>query len=54
MSRSIPDAPWIRQTEATGRCSAENGAWWNYPDDEYEDEGGDDGDVYYGSETSDF
>lgn len=54
MPRSIPDAPWIRQTEATGHCSAENGAWWNYPDDEYDEEEGDDGDVYFGSETSEF
>ena len=56
---SIPDAPWIRETEATGYCSASNGAWWNnppeydeYADDEFDEE--DDGDVYYGSETSDF
>lgn len=36
---NIPDAPWIRETEATGYCSAENGAWWNNPpEDEEEDE----------------
>lgn len=36
----IPDPPWIRETEATGYCSAENGAWWNNPpeDDEEEDD----------------
>lgn len=28
---NIPDAPWIREIEATGYCSAENGAWWNTP-----------------------
>ena len=53
---NIPDAPWIRETEATGHCSATNGAWWNNPpeydeEDDFEEE---DGDVYYGSETSDF
>ena len=36
---NIPDAPWIRETEATGYCSAANGAWWNNPPDEdYEEE----------------
>lgn len=52
---NIPDAPWIRQTEATGHCSRYEGAFWNYPDDEYDDgEEGEDGDVYYGSETDSF
>ena len=38
---NIPDAPWIRETEATGHCSAENGAWWNNPpcDDGEDDDG---------------
>lgn len=35
---NIPDAPWIRETEATGHCSAENGAWWNNPPEEEDDE----------------
>lgn len=33
----IPDAPWIRETEATGHYS---GGWWNEPeedDDERDD-----------------
>ena len=51
-------APWITETEATGYCSASNGAWWNNPPVYYDDddfcEEGDDGDVYYGSETSSF
>ena len=35
---NIPDAPWIRETERTGYCSAQNGAWWNNPpDDDYEE-----------------
>ena len=54
---SIPDAPWIRETEATGHCSATNGAWWNNPPSDYDEEddfGEEDGDVYYGSETGDF
>lgn len=55
----IPDAPWIRETEATGYCSASNGAWWNNPPSEdYDDddfwEEGDDGDVYFGNQTSEF
>ena len=34
---NIPDAPWIRETEATGYCSY---GWWNTPprDDEDEEE----------------
>ena len=28
MPYSIPDAPWIRETERTGYCS---GSWWNNP-----------------------
>ena len=52
---NIPDAPWIRETESTGYCSATNGAWWNNPQRDYDDddfwEEGDDGDVYYGNET---
>ena len=55
--RSIPDPPWIRETEATGHCSAANGAWWNTPPDDYEMdewEEDEDGDVYFGSETGDF
>lgn len=28
----IPDAPWIRETEATGYCSS---GWWNNPPNEY-------------------
>lgn len=51
------DAPWIEETEATGHCSRYNGAYWNYPDSEYEIgewEEDEDGDVYFGSETSDF
>lgn len=51
------DAPWIEETERTGYCSARNGAWWNNPpeDDDMDDwEEGDDGDVYYGNETSGF
>ena len=54
---NIPDAPWIRETEATGYCSAENGAWWNNPPSDYDEEddfGEEDGDVYYGNETSGF
>ena len=52
---NIPDPPWIRETEATGHCSRYNGAYWNYPDEEYDDEEeGDDGDVFYGNETSGF
>ena len=64
----IPDAPWIRETEATGHCSS---GYWNQPpkerndddefiytvymDDDEEDEfEGGDGDVFYGNETSDF
>ena len=35
---NIPDAPWIRETEATGYCSAQNGAWWNNPPEEEDDE----------------
>jgi hypothetical protein len=36
---SIPDAPWIQETERTGYCSAANGAWWNNPPEEdYEEE----------------
>ena len=38
MSKLIADAPWIRETEATGHCSASNGAWWNTPSDFDEDE----------------
>jgi hypothetical protein len=35
----IPDAPWIRETEATGYCSS---GWWNTPEDcENENEGDD-------------
>lgn len=52
---SIPDAPWIRETEATGHCSAENGAWWNNPPedhDEEEDFGYEDD--FYGNETDSF
>ena len=55
---NIPDAPWIKETEATGYCSY---GWWNQPskpDDEYEEEyepeddfEGVDGDVFYGNET---
>lgn len=51
------DAPWIEETERTGYCSARNGAWWNNPpeeDDTDDWEEGDDGDVYYGNETSSF
>lgn len=65
---NIPDAPWIRETEATGYCSW---GYWNQPpkkhndddefiytvymDDDEEDEfEGGDGDVFYGNETSDF
>lgn len=54
---NIPDPPWIRETEATGHCSATNGAWWNNPptyDDIDEWEEDEDGDVYFGSETGDF
>lgn len=34
---SIPDAPWIRETEETGYCRS---GWWNTPpeDDEREDD----------------
>ena len=35
---SIPDAPWIQETERTGYCSAANGAWWNNPPEEEDDE----------------
>ena len=32
-------APWITETERTGYCSAENGAYWNNPPEEdYEEE----------------
>ena len=33
---NIPDAPWIRETEATGYCRS---GWWNTPPDEDYDEG---------------
>lgn len=43
MPYSIPDAPWIRETERTGYCS---GSWWNNPpepeDDPDEEEDPDD------------
>ena len=33
---TIPDAPWIRETEATGYCSS---GWWNAPpEDDPEEE----------------
>lgn len=32
---NIPDAPWIRETEATGYCSS---GWWNEPEDEEDEE----------------
>ena len=36
MPYSIPDAPWIRETEATGYCSS---GWWNtQPEDDPEEE----------------
>lgn len=54
----LRDAPWIEETERTGYCSAQNGAWWNNPPTDYDNEDfweeGDDGDVYYGSETAAF
>lgn len=31
----IPDAPWIRETEATGYCRS---GWWNNPPEEEESE----------------
>ena len=55
--QTIPDPPWIRETETTGHCSCYNGAYWNYPDSEYETdewEEDEDGDVFYGSETDSF
>jgi hypothetical protein len=30
----IPDAPWVRETEATGCCSC---GWWNTPDEDDEE-----------------
>ena len=55
---SIPDAPWIRETESTGYCSASNGAWWNNPPEYYnefeEEEDFGDEDDFYGNETSGF
>lgn len=58
---NIPDAPWIRETERTGYCSARNGAWWNnpprfadYPDDDEDFNEEDDGDVFYGNEDERF
>lgn len=56
-TQTIHDPPWIRETEATGNCSRYNGAYWNYPDREYETdewEEDEDGDVFYGSETDSF
>lgn len=55
--KQIADAPWIRETEATGYCSS---GWWNeHPkwrdlpyDEDYD--GGDGDDVYYGNESEDF
>ena len=35
MPYSIPDAPWIRETEATGYCSS---GWWNTPPEVDEEE----------------
>ena len=40
---SIPDAPWIRETEATGYCS---GGWWNPPPEEEEEDEDDHEDLY--------
>lgn len=38
----IPDAPWIRETEATGYCRS---GWWNTPPEEdYDDNEGDEED----------
>ena len=53
---NIPDAPWIRETERTGRCSAQNGAWWNTPSEEEDEffEEEEEDDVFYGNETADF
>lgn len=31
----IPDAPWIREAEATGHY---RGGWWNEPEEEEDDE----------------
>lgn len=40
---SIPDAPWIRETEATGYCSS---GWWNTPPEEEEEDEDDHEDLY--------
>ena len=52
------DAPWIEETMRTGYCSS---GWWNQPpkdgyDPDMDDfwEEGDDGDVFYGSESENF
>lgn len=34
----IPDAPWIREAEATGYYS---GGWWNTPPEDEEDDNDD-------------
>lgn len=31
----IPDAPWIREAEATGYYS---GGWWNTPEEDEDDD----------------
>lgn len=35
MAYSIPDAPWIAETERTGYCRS---GWWNAPPELYNDE----------------
>lgn len=40
---SIPDAPWIREAEATGYYS---GGWWNTPPEEEEEDEDDHEDLY--------
>ena len=37
---NIPDAPWIREAEATGYYS---GGWWNTPPEDEEEDEADDG-----------
>lgn len=41
---SMPDAPWIRETEATGYCSS---GWWNTPPEDEDEEDEDDHEDLY-------
>lgn len=41
---AIADAPWIRETEATGYCSS---GWWNTPPEDEDEENEDDHEDLY-------